>query len=165
VHRRDPATGESRAHLETFAAVGIEASGSRLEFVDLVVRGMAREALHVDGVRGLRVAGRGTRLEGNHLAARRGAEPWCRGPRNNITVTTSAGPAGLGMATGDIEIDGIRCEDGVLVWSDGSVPGLRIHGVRIASSDLGGAGRGDGVVVGLDEAGRSLRGEGWQIDP
>lgn len=159
----DPATGESCVRMQSFAAVGIEASGSRLEFADLVVRGMAREALHVDGAHCVRVTGRGTRLEGNHRAARRGVEPWRRGPRNNITLTTSAGQAALGMRAGDIEIDGIYCEDGILVWSDGSLPGWRLHGLAIASSDFGGA-PGDGVAVGLDGSGRSLRGEGWRIE-
>jgi len=117
----------------------------------------------VDGAHCVRVTGRGTRLEGNHRAARRGVEPWRRGPRNNITLTTSAGQAALGMRAGDIEIDGIYCEDGILVWSDGSLPGWRLHGLAIASSDFGGA-PGDGVAVGLDGSGRSLRGEGWRIE-
>lgn len=166
VARRDTGTGESTFHPENFGAVGIEASGSKLAFTDVVIEGMAREAMHFDGARDVRIDGSATRLEGNHLAARRGEEPWARGPRFGIAITTSSAQRALGAVAGDFRIEGIRCEGGILVWSDGSVPGLRIDGIHVAGADLR-AGPGTapgGLVAGLDADGHSLRGKDWTLE-
>ena len=166
VARRDAGTGEFAMRPESFGAVGIEASGSNLAFTDVVIEGMAREAMHFDGARGVRIDGSATRLEGNHLAARRGEEPWSRGPRFGIAITTSSGQSALGAMSGDFRIDGIRCEGGILVWSDGSVPDLRVDGIHVVGADLR-AGPGTapgGLVAGLDAAGRSLRGDDWTLE-
>ena len=162
----DSDTGQTTMRAESFGAVGIEASGSQLAFTDCVIEGMAREAMHFDGARGVRIDGAATRLEGNHLAARRGEEPWVRGPRSGIAITTSSGQRDVGAMAADYRFDGIRCEGGILVWSDGSVPGLRIDGIHVVGADLrGGADTAPGgLVVGLDADGRSLRGRGWTLE-
>jgi hypothetical protein len=166
VAHRDANTGEVTMRPEGFGAVGIEASGSKLVFTDCVIEGMAREAMHFDGAHGVRIDGAATRLEGNHLAARRGEEPWARGPRFGIAITTSSGQRALGAMSGDVRVEGIRCEGGILVWSDGSVPGLRIDGIHVVGADLraGPDTAPGGLVAGLDAAGHSLQGRDWTLE-
>jgi hypothetical protein len=166
VAQRDAMTGAIAMRPESFGAVGIEASGSNLAFTDCVIEGMAREAMHFDGAHGVRIDGAATRLEGNHLAARRGEEPWVRGPRFGIAITTSSGQRDLGAIAGDFRVEGIRCEGGILVWSDGSVPGLRIDGIHLVGADLraGPDTAPGGLVAGLDAAGHSLQGRDWTLE-
>ena len=166
VARHDAGTGGYAVTEQAFASVGIEASGSRLTFTDVVIEGMAREAMHFDGAHDVLINGAATRLEGNHLAARRGEEPWSRGPRSGIAITTSSGQLALGAKAGEFRIEGIRCEGGILVWSDGSVPGLRVDGVHVAGSELhaGPEMSPGGLVVGVDASGCSLQGENWRLE-
>lgn len=148
---------QEHQRIENFASVGIEASGSDLVFKNLVVRNSPREAIHIDGAHRVRIEGGNSSLENNHVAAAAGIYPWSEGPRHNISITTSEMQRALGCEAADIQIVDIRCEDGVLLWSDGSIRGLQIPRVSIVRSDLAGK-HSEGLTVGLNAEGRSLLG-------
>jgi hypothetical protein len=150
---------------QEYGAVAIEACGDSLQFIDNVVTGLAREALHLNGARRVSIAGSRTLLARNNLGASRlGWWPRRAPGGGNISITTTSEMAHLGAMARDIAVDSVRSENGIVVWSNGSVPGLKVDGVRVAASDLSGPrGRGGGVSVGHNPDGSSVRGEGWEI--
>lgn len=167
VARLDAASGRLVHEHRRLGAVAIEASGSHLKFIDTVVTGSAREALHINGARHVVVEGGRTHFAGNHRAARHFFPlRFLLRPREavqNISITTTSEMAHLGAMAGDIRVSGVRCEDGITVWSDGSVPGLRVDGLRVEASNLAGCRRRGGVAVGINADGSSVQGAGWLV--
>lgn len=157
---RQSCQAEGRARI--LRAVGIEAFGRRLRFEDNRLEGNSHEGLLLNGASDVRIYGSRTHIASNHTAAELFPE-LREEPRQNISVTTLAAQAALGAVAGDIAVEGIRCENGLMFWSDGSVPDLHFHGITVRDCDLRGK-AGSGLFVGNNAAGRSLRGEGWLVE-
>lgn len=145
-----------RFERRSFGAVGVEASGRDLAFIDNVMTGNACEAIHLNGANGVTISGVASLYKGNHRMARRWWGRRREGATEDICITTSAHMAAVGAVSGDVSVGDIAAPAGVLVWSDGSIPGLRVDGVRVAGPHLP-------VRVGLNPDGSSLRGEGWVL--
>lgn len=156
VVRSGPGGGEN-----LLGAFGVEACGEDLHFEDTLIEGNAREGVQILGGRGIRFSGR-TRIVNNHLAQHR--HPGFPGhrQRQNLSITTTSPYAAVNAIADDIELDGVTCENGLMVWSDGSLPDLVLDRLRVVDCDLTGPDH-EGVVAGDNHRGGSLRGPRWRI--
>lgn len=139
--------------------VGIEASGQGLRFDSIVVSGNSHEGLHFNGASDVLVTGR-TRLVQNHTA-RNAIASLATEPDQNLSITTTQRYAGLNAFARNITVDGIRCENGIIVWSNGSVPDLRVDGLKVAPAFF--QDETARLVVTTNPDGTSLRGASWDV--
>ena len=144
-------------------AFGIEACGANLLVQNTIVEGNSREGIQIVGARNVALK-HGVRIFNNHLAQIRWPEYPGHKARANISITTTRGLADVGATAADISLDGVRCENGLAVWSDGEVPKIRLNGLTVKRSELGGPDH-QGLYVGLDLQGDSLAGERWEVEP
>lgn len=165
VMKFDPDTERWKAIEVEFAAVGIEASGRNLTFVNLVVTGSAREAVHFNGASHVRLEGVRTLLSDNHRAARRSGSAWATSSLQDISITTTVEQSVVGSSAHHYVFDGICVEGGVLVWSNGSVPEFRLDGLQSRRCDFGARTPAQAIVAGLGTDGLTTRGAGWRIEP
>jgi hypothetical protein len=141
--------------------VGIEACGSSLLFKDNRIEGHSHEGIHLNGARQVRICGNRTVIGGNHSAWPQYSEIRHE-PRQNISVTTTAELKKRNAIAEHICIEEIRCENGIIFWSDGSEPALNIDNVTVRDSDLRGT-PGSGIVVCNNLDGTSVRGANWSL--
>jgi hypothetical protein len=141
---------------------GVEACGSNLWFEDTIVEGNSRDAVQILGARGVRFSGR-TRLINNHLAQHRHPSFPGHRERQNISITTNAAFAALNVLADDVTLDNVVCENGIIIWSDGSAPDWALDRLVVRNCDLSGPDY-SGVAVGTDNLGRSLQGSSWLIE-
>jgi hypothetical protein len=144
-----------------FRTVGIEACGRRLFFKNNHLEGNSHEGIHFNGARHVRICGSNTRIKDNHKAAHGNNTLACE-PRQNISITTSAEYWNLNARAENFRIEEILCENGIIFWSDGSVPELRLDHVAIQNCDLRGK-EGRGIVICDNQAQRSLQGVNWDV--
>jgi hypothetical protein len=85
----------------------------------------------------------------------------CRKPPTRASAPFR-GDAGEPTRLLSLTLDNITCENGVAVWSNGSMPRLRFDDLIVRNSDLSGPDF-NGVFVGTNPDGSTLRGEGWSI--
>jgi hypothetical protein len=145
-----------------FRCVGIEAYGSHLLLKNNRIEDNSHEGIHLDGARYVTICGNRTMIANNHTAGRL-YPSLGRDPVQNISITTSAELAQLNVFAAGIRIEGITCEHGALVWTNGSVERLRIDGLIVTRCQFPGA-TGDGIVVGRNADGSSIRGAEWKIE-
>ncbi len=143
-------------------AMGVEACGNNMQFRDTLIEGNGREGIQFMGARAVRVAGR-TRIFNNNLAQFRHSGFSGNPQRQNVSITTPALFASLNAVANDFAFEDTYCENGIVVWSDGSVPDLTLDALQVARCDLTGP-DGSGVSIGVNSSGRSLRGANWKIE-
>ncbi len=153
--RRAVAPRDPERLLGTF---GIEASGSDLTLKDCVISGNSREGIQLMGARNVTITGR-SRIAGNQLAALHPLD--IPRPLQNITATTTAHLRALGAVASGLTLNGLRCENGVVLWPHPSAPDARFDDLTVADCDLSGPGA-SGVFV-VEGAGGSPRGRNWQL--
>ena len=141
--------------------VGIEAFGGKLRFFNNRIERNSHEGIHFNGASQVWIAGTKTQIRANHTAHSLfpvlGPDP-----QQNISITMQAGYRDLNAVARGFLIEGIQCENGIMFWSDGSVPDLTVDEVTIRDCNLRGS-AGSGVVIGKNAAGGSIEGRGWQI--
>jgi hypothetical protein len=142
-----------------FRCVGIEAYGSHLVFRNNRIEGNSHEGIHLNAASHVTIDGNDTIIANNHTARRQYASVR-NDPIQNISITTTSDFAVVNALAADLQVEDITCENGILVWTNGSVEGLRIDGLKIRNCSFPGI-SGDGVIVGKNADGTSLRGEGW----
>lgn len=159
-----PAFVRRRRNGETvlLGAFGIEACGSNLLVENTIIEGNSREGVQIVGARNVALR-RGVRLFNNHMAQVRWPDYPGHGPRPGVSITTTREMAEVGAMAADITLEDVRCENGLGVWSDGQVPGMRLHGLVVTHCDLGGPDH-QGIYVGLDSEGESVAGLRWSLD-
>lgn len=155
--------GESGADTKTqlLRVVGIEAYGSRLLFKDNRIEGQSHEGIHLNGARDVRICGRRTVIAGNQLAWTQYPELQ-QEPRQNISVTTTESFRKRNCIAEHICMERIRCENGVIFWSDGSEPGFKIDHVVVRNCDLRGH-AGSGIVICGNSDGTPVNGANWSV--
>ncbi len=153
---------EWQQQVRLLRAVGIEAFGQNLRFIDNIIERNSHEGIHLNGANRVCISGGNTCLRGNHTAQTEFPE-LVGEPLQNVSVTTLEGQRALGAIAGDLRIEGIRCENGIMFWSDGSIPDLTIDHVIVRNCDLRGHPEG-GLHIGRSASGQSIRGTGWKIE-
>jgi hypothetical protein len=138
-------------------SVGIEAAGSGITVEDTVVTANSHEGIHLNGARRVVITGQRTRITGNNMARREG-----NASTHNVSITTTAPNARLNALSRDILFRDITCENGVVVWTNGSLPRFQLDGLQVIGCDLSGPDS-RGVAVAQNPDGTSVRGDGWLI--
>jgi hypothetical protein len=149
--------------LRLLGTTGIECSGSNIFLKDVIIEGNSREALQLNGARNVFIGGARTRFINNNLASV--CHPTYPGNagRQGISITTTSYFSKLNAMSSDICLEEIQCENGVCVWSNGSVPQLNVDGLTVKKCDLSGPNH-SGIWVGNNPDGSSIQGEHWSID-
>lgn len=146
--------GENRM-LGTF---GIEASGKDLTLKDCIISGNPREGIQLMGARDVKIIGR-SRIIGNQQATGQSIDE--QRPMQNVSVTTTAELRRVNALAGNLTLNGLRCENGVIIWPHPSAQDIRFDGLTVHECDLSGP-ESTGICV-ADSGGSSLRGQNWQV--
>jgi hypothetical protein len=143
-------------------AVGIEAFGAKMRFFDNRIERNSHEGIHFNGASQVWITGTKTQIRANHTAHHLFPELG-PDPQQNISITTQAAYRDLNAVARGFLIEGIQCENGIMFWSDGSVPDLTVDEVTVRGCNLRGS-AGSGVIISQNAAGGSIEGRGWLIE-
>lgn len=158
--RRTTESADSRANL--LGTFGIEACGQDITFENLVIEGNSREGVQLVGARNVRILGARTRIVHNQLAALIHPASVGSSPRCNISVTTTGEMRRLNAVSCGLTLDGVRCENGIILWAHSTADDLSFDRLTVENSDLSGPDHA-GVAVGRRADGTSVRGSDWSI--
>lgn len=143
-----------------YGAFGIEACGSNISIENTIIEGNSREAVQIVGGRRIKFLP-GTMLLNNNLAQFRHPELCASAGRQSISITTLASSAADNALADDITLDGVYCQNGLMVWSDGGAPEWVLETLVVSNSDLSGPDNSGVVEGGIGD--KSLRGTHWSI--
>lgn len=140
---------------------GAEVCGSRVVFDDTTIEGNPREGVQIFGGRDIQFLG-STRVLNNHLAQLRHTNHLGHPERQNVSITTNRFFSDRNARSNKIRFDGATIQNGVIVWSDGSLPGLTLETLTADRSDFSGPDH-SGIACGLNADGNPLRGANWVL--
>jgi hypothetical protein len=112
-------------------ACGIELAGENIQLIDNEIAGNATEAIHINGASNVWFAGTKTKIYNNQQLIR---TKKLNGALEDIAITSSYQFSELNATTKDIYINNINIENGIIIWSDHTIPDLKIHQMIICNN-------------------------------
>lgn len=152
---------QSTGNMAVHGCFGAEVCGTNVVFKDTIIEGNPREGVQIFGGSNVRFLG-ASRIVNNHLAQMRHANHGGHPERQNVSITTNQYFADLNAVSDNILFDGTTIQNGVILWSDGSLPDMTLKTLSASAVDFSGPDH-SGIACGENANGASLRGPNWVL--